>query len=207
MKAFSNLPINSNNLLEPLPSKQAVEFPLKSKVFICLSVEDSKYCLESLITSKISFEVMHYIPTTAGVQIPQKNHSITPKNTEVNLINYSRIPVGILETVKEIYNTFIEGKFEVVPPNEAQLASNYGLKLATFKNNFKILYGKPFYQIYMEKRIEYAAKLLLQGYKAVEVSKRIGYGEKSCIKFNKMFQKHFGITPKKYQMSHLGRID
>ena len=146
---------------------------------------------------------MHYIPTTADAQIPQKKHSITPKNSEVNLMNYNRIPVGILETVKEIYNTFIEGKFEVVPPNEAQLASNYGLKLATFKNNFKILYGKPFYQIYMEKRIEYAAKLLLQGYRAVEVSKRIGYGEKSCIKFNKMFQKHFGMTPKRYQMTHL----
>jgi methylphosphotriester-DNA--protein-cysteine methyltransferase len=35
----------------------------------------------------------------------------------------------------------------------------------------------------------------------------IGYGEKSAIKFNKMFQKHFGTTPKKYQMEHYGKID
>jgi AraC-like DNA-binding protein len=52
----------------------------------------------------------------------------------------------------------------------------------------------------MEKRRDYAAQLFKEGYKAVEVSKQIGYGDKSCIKFNRMFQKHFGITPKRYQM-------
>jgi YesN/AraC family two-component response regulator len=53
----------------------------------------------------------------------------------------------------------------------------------------------------MEKRRDYAAQLFKEGYKAVEVSRRIGYGDKPYIKFNKMFQKHFGMTPKKYQMS------
>ncbi len=50
--------------------------------------------------------------------------------------------------------------------------------------------------------MELAAKLLKKGYKATEVAKMVGYGEKSDIKFNKMFQKHFGITPKKYQLAN-----
>ena len=69
----------------------------------------------------------------------------------------------------------------------------------TFKAIFQKQIGKPFYQFYLDRKMEHAAALLKQGFKAYEVSKKIGYGEKSAIKFNKMFQKHFGVTPKKYQ--------
>ena len=89
-----------------------------------------------------------------------------------------------------------------IPPTERQIAAEIGIPLVKFKNEFKIAYGKPFYQLYMEKRMEYAAQLLQKGYRANKVSAMVGYGEKSAIKFSQMFQKHFGMTPKKYQMSH-----
>jgi AraC-like DNA-binding protein len=185
-------------LLESLSSKQ-------TKVVICLSVEDAKYCLENLIERGIPFEVTHYAPPMSDVKILEKKLSPITENSENNSIRYNRISVDIIETIKEIRDTFIKDTFDVAPPNEAQLATNYGLTLATFKENFKTIYGKTFYQLYMEKRMEYAAKLLKQGHKCNEVTQMIGYGEKSDIKFNKMFQKHFGITPKKYQMEHLKR--
>lgn len=71
---------------------------------------------------------------------------------------------------------------------------------AALKIYFKEYKGKPLYQFYMEEKMGYAAELLKQGYKANEVSTNIGYI--SPIKFNKMFQKHFGITPHKYRKSN-----
>lgn len=49
--------------------------------------------------------------------------------------------------------------------------------------------------------MEYAAELLEAGHRASEVSVKIGYTQP--IKFNKMFQKHFGITPKRYQINKM----
>lgn len=54
----------------------------------------------------------------------------------------------------------------------------------------------------MEARMKKSAELLIQGYNANAVSQMVGYGDKSAIKFNKMFKKFFGITPKKYQVAN-----
>ena len=48
--------------------------------------------------------------------------------------------------------------------------------------------------------MEYASELLKKGQTATYISKHLGYSHP--IKFNKMFQKHFGVTPKKFQMQH-----
>jgi AraC-like DNA-binding protein len=95
----------------------------------------------------------------------------------------------------------VEG-IERTPLKTSEIAAELGISDSSFKSQFKALYGKPFFQIYIKKRMEYAAQLLKQGYRAIKVSAMVGYGEKSCIKFNKMFQKHFGITPKKYQIQN-----
>jgi AraC-like DNA-binding protein len=104
-------------------------------------------------------------------------------------------------TVEAIYQKYLEKGIAMPPPKEDQIAAEFKIPLVRLQNSFKTTYGKPFYQLYMEKRMEYAAKLLKKGYRANKVSMMVGYAEKSCIKFNKMFQKHFGVTPKKYQMS------
>lgn len=86
-------------------------------------------------------------------------------------------------------------------PKIEEIAQTLGLSIDTLQNKTKEFFGKSVYQYSVEKRMEAAAHLLNQGHKACEVSKMVGYGEKSAIKFNKMFQKHFGITPKKFQMN------
>jgi AraC-like DNA-binding protein len=94
----------------------------------------------------------------------------------------------------------MEGTFEGFPPNVNDIAAELGISGATFKNRFIAHYGKPFYQLYIDKKMERAAMLLKEGCKATNISKMMGYSHP--IKFNKMFQKHFGITPKKYQMEN-----
>jgi AraC-like DNA-binding protein len=104
-------------------------------------------------------------------------------------------------SISDIYDKYIAKGLASTPPTQEEIAAELNISTTTFKSRFRALYGKSFYQVYMDKKMEYAAQLLRRGYRATKVSAMVGYGEKSCIKFNKMFQKHFGMTPKKYQMS------
>jgi AraC-like DNA-binding protein len=164
------------------------------------------------IGETVNWLVEHSIPfgvcflQTRVSQLPNINNE-----TQSPLLTTEKISIGasepnavrtILEKrISDVFDNYITNGLIQIPPTQEAIAAELNISLPTFKARFRALYGKSFYQVYMDKRMEHAAQLLRQGYKAVEVSTRIGYGEKSCIKFNKMFQKHFGITPKKYQIS------
>lgn len=103
------------------------------------------------------------------------------------------------KSLEIIFRKYIIKGIESIPPKIEEIASEAGLSLSQFKALFKKRYGKPFYQIYIEHKMAYAARLLREGYTSVVVSERIGYVHP--IKFNKMFQKYYGMTPYKYQKS------
>lgn len=208
-----------------IPYGESVPLPVnhssKQEVVIQVSSEFTSTLIEYMLTQHISFHLsfklspqesnVDAVPTNKYNQIEEVSiidntatSEISPPCNNALATKWRSKEISIVETV---YRKYFEKGFEQMPPTEAQIAAEFGISLAKFKSAFKVKYRKPFYQVYMDKRMEHAAKLLKNGYKAVEVSKLVGYGEKSCIKFNKMFQKYFGITPKKYQLRHIGRID
>ncbi len=85
-------------------------------------------------------------------------------------------------------------------PEMQQVANSLGLSLSIFKRVFKETYGISFYEYYLNKKMNYAAELLQKGLRGGLVSEMIGYSQP--IKFTKMFKKHFGITPKQYQLQY-----
>ncbi|HAK77678.1 MAG TPA: hypothetical protein DCM71_12385 [Runella sp.] len=187
-----------------------------STVDFVVSTECVQAVVALLLSHKISFMLTpsnHLEINKIDKELRIKNfHSeLEHENAEVTQESVEPLRMRNINTwdgiIKKIYRKYLVEGFEQVPPTEQQIAIEYNIPLNLFKNNFKAIYGKPFYQLYMDKRMEHAAKLLRNGYKAVEVSRCIGYSDSSCIKFNKMFQKHFGITPKKYQLLHIGRLD
>jgi AraC-like DNA-binding protein len=142
------------------------------------------HLITDLVKSNLIFAIS-YLPLFSS----RSSASLTTKTDREN--NFERV-----------CQKYIMSNFGQALPNIEYIAQELHLSTTTFKNRFLKKYGKPVYVFYNEKRMEHAAKLLKKGYKCNEVSQRVGYGEKSAIKFNKMFQKHFGITPKKYQMEH-----
>lgn len=170
---------------------------LPSTINFLIPTENVQTVVALLLSNSISFTLTSssYLETA-----PNASEQIEEMNTDNSIPLTPSSPQS--SSIEAIYRKYLEENIEQMPPTEAQIAAESGMTLILFKNAFKDAYGKTFYRLYMEKKMAYAKTLLLQGHKAVDVAKRIGYGEKSAIKFNKMFQKHFGATPKKFQMSH-----
>lgn len=153
----------------------------------------------------IEFLVSHSLPFQINFQpLPKQTYPVQIKEEKNGLIP-SPIQSKQSDTIIAIYEKYIAKISNQMPPSEKDIAHEFGWSLITFKNLFKAKYSKSFYQLYMEKRMEYAALLLKKGYRANKVAIEIGYGDKSAIKFNKMFQKYFGVTPKKYQLQNVSK--
>lgn len=146
-----------------------------------------------LLEQSIPFE-LYFLETDHSKQWKKNDNdiSVTPfAQTKTNPPKTNSLKTSVAE-IYERYSTEIG-----IPPSQEEIANELKISVTTFKNHFKSSYGKTFYQFQFQKKMEYAAELLKQGRKANDVSIKTGYS--SPIKFNKMFQKHFGITPHKYQ--------
>ena len=171
-----------------LPQKES------TKIMIVLNLKDFQVCCLELIRQQIAFEVKY-------------NGLTSSKPTVTDTFEAPVFSSNYVEIIKKIHDKYLQGDFSNVPPSEKEITDNHGIKPALFKSLFKKVYGQPFYQLYTTKRMERAAFLLRSGYKANEVALMIGYSASSAIKFNKMFQKYFHITPKKYQLQFYGKIN
>lgn len=180
------------------PSLPKVPTQLQA-VEVSISVDYLEDILAFLLTKKISFGMTY---KSAIVPAKPLEPDLTKERHESSNDSYSNAVHSPMRSVMEaICQKYIHDNIEQIPPKEIEISEEYHLKLSTFKRTFKSCYGKSFYQMYMDKKMEYAKKLLLQGIRAAKVSERVGYAQP--IKFNKTFQKYFGMTPKQYQTTHL----
>lgn len=169
-----------------------------STVNFILPAESAQTVVMFLLSNKISFRLI------ASDVRPIASADTEVKKTQETV---NRVPEGNsapkCPVIESIYRKYIEANIAQSPPVESAIIHEYGITATFFKNGFKSNYGKPFYQLYMEKKMEYAAELLQEGLKARQVSERLGYSQP--IKFNQIFRKHFGMTPKKYQRQKMIR--
>lgn len=170
------------------PIQQSAAAETQADICIRISGLQYKMLIDFLIDKKISFCINSYAGEAKRMDTPQRLSSKGASN---------RIPEDTRQLLEGVYLKYISTN-NSMSPNIEDIAKEIGWNPSLFKARFKAYYGKPFYQAYIEQKMKYAAELLNEGWKAVEVSEKIGYSQP--IKFNKMFQKFFGITPKKYQM-------
>lgn len=176
----------------------------ESFINIVLKTGHVNTVLPFLLTHEIPFTLSSTVETVESTDLSGKETSMEIAEPSFNKVEDSGVQQRLkLRNTKKnnplerIFRKYIIKGIESIPPNTEKIAEEAGLSLSKFKALFKKYYGKPFYQIYIEHKMAYAAKLLREGYNSVAVSERIGYVHP--IKFNKMFQKYYGMTPYKYQ--------
>ena len=181
-------------ITQPLRSLKETEASMiNSVVVIKIAPESLTKCLDYFLSQQFAFEVQF------------KREENLHKREELNVVHETTAPIfeinnGKENVAKKIYNKYINEITEVPMPGMSEIAAEFGVSVNKLKVLFLEEYGQPMYKAYMQSRMMKSAELLGRGYKASVVSKMVGYGDKSGIKLNKMFQKHFGITPKKYQI-------
>lgn len=175
-----------------------------SKISIKLKITDFKPFLDYLVINQIPFETTFQSqPQTVEqkfVENTSTNFSPVVNNTVLKSISTNSLSTkksNLANIIREIHKKYVDDNIEKIPPTEVQIAMDFNIKLSALKVGFKNTYGKSFYQCYLDRKMEYSSLLLRKGFRASEISARLGYSHP--VKFNKMFQKHFGITPKKYQ--------
>lgn len=180
------------------PNHQLLELsrktgPVESFVTICVSADNANTILPFLFKHQISFFMSS--GEFSAETVPDKK--ITAALVEEPKITNPKIKSRIEQVFQKYFN---EGA-ATIPPSLEVIAEEAGVSVSVFKSIFKKMYGTTFFHYSIEKKMEYAAELLRQGLKATQVSDKLGYVHP--IKFNKMFQKYYGMTPHKYRISQL----
>jgi AraC-like DNA-binding protein len=86
------------------------------------------------------------------------------------------------------------------PPHLSELAVNAGISETKMKHLFKQTFGDTIYNFYQNERMQEAGFLLKHaGYSVSEAGYRLGFSNLSH--FSRLFEKHFGTTPKKYTLA------
>ena len=86
------------------------------------------------------------------------------------------------------------------PPQLAALAKMAGMSETKMKQLFKQTFGDTIYNYYQNERMQEAGFLLRHaGYSVSETGYRLGFSNLSH--FSRLFEKHYGLTPKKYTLA------
>jgi AraC-like DNA-binding protein len=116
----------------------------------------------------------------------------TRDNTQHQLINNADV-----EKLLVLRNIILEDLSH--PPVLATLSKLIGMSETKMKQLFKQTFGDTIYNYYQKIRMEEAAFLLKQaGYSVSDVGHKLGFSNLSH--FSRLFEKQFGITPKKYSV-------
>lgn len=95
--------------------------------------------------------------------------------------------------VQQVYD-FILAHREGPLPSARELARRFGTNEFELKKDFRALFGRSIYQVYMQERLERALMLIRTSRMALtEVAQQSGFDDYSS--FAKAFRKHYGCTP------------
>ena len=134
------------------------------------------------------------------------------KQSKINKLKLKSTPTKH-QIVKEKWATFIQGIHNQIISNIHKeiptidtVIKEGQISLVTFKVMFKKIYGKPYYQYFLDYKLKKARALLMTGmYSVGEVSEMLGYSQP--IKLIIPFKKRFKITPGNVKRGKLYEIN
>jgi AraC-like DNA-binding protein len=207
-----------------------IKFPAKSQILYCvvgmpasylstlLNIKKPNTLIREIISGKNSFVYFE------SMNQETKNHlkQLAAINVKTGLSNfYYKIKVQQLlydlfselqkrdNTTHQLINNADVEKLLVLrniiledvstPPVLGTLSKLIGMSETKMKQLFKQTFGDTIYNYYQKTRMEEAAFLLKQaGHSVSDVGYQLGFSNLSH--FSRVFEKHFGIIPKKYSV-------
>ncbi|MEO7044636.1 MAG: AraC family transcriptional regulator, partial [Ferruginibacter sp.] len=205
-----------------------IKFPAKSQSHYCvvgmpaaklatlLNIEQPNTLIKEILSGKNAFVYFESMNQETKMHLKQ----LAEINVKTGLSNfYYKIKVQQLlydlfselqkrdNTTQQLINNADVEKLLVLrniiledistPPVLATLSKLIGMSETKMKQLFKQTFGDTIYNYYQKIRMEQAAFLLKQASLSVsDVGYQLGFSNLSH--FSRLFEKHFGITPKKY---------
>ena len=118
---------------------------------------------------------------------------LTRGNEKQNPVNKSDI-----DKLNAIRTTILADLGE--PPKLSSLSKMAGMSETKMKQLFKQTFGDTIYNYYQNERMQEAGFLLKHaGYSVSEAGYQLGFSNLSH--FSRLFEKHYGLTPKKYTLA------
>lgn len=183
-----------------------------------LQVEKPHHLLESIRNSHtyLYYETMWLEVEKVLKQLCNINaqHELSHFNYKIKVqellyLLFSKLLKRENEPVANINKADIEKIFAVrnlmladlsAPPQLSTLAKMSNLSETKMKQLFKQVFGDSIYNYYQKARMEEAAFLLKQAsFSVSDVGYELGFSNLSH--FSRLFQRHYGITPKKYTVA------
>jgi AraC-like DNA-binding protein len=176
--------------LKPTPQTDT-----RTHVVLSIDIKYLSQTVAGLMQQGIHFTI-NYSPSQVKYMDSTEAGSMTLSDEILSdgVPNTKRLFMQTIEQV--IRESILSGKTPIIE----DVAKAAGMKGSKVNAQLGEVTGKTFNQFYITKKMEYAAELLRMGYNAHKTSEKIGYTHP--IKFNKMFQKHFGITPHQYRKKY-----
>ncbi len=121
------------------------------------------------------------------------------KDTEKTYSNGSPLSADDIERIHTAKDILLE-RFED-PPSLMELAQQVSLNDYKLKVGFKVVFGTTVFGYLLQHRMATACQLLQQQQSIATVAAVVGYA--SHATFSRAFRRHFGVSPKAYQLATL----
>lgn len=188
-----NFPSHTMTTMNTAPKTRQIDD--KSHFVLSIETKDLSQTVSRLMLEGIQF-TLYYYPASE-----EKKGSVDFRSESLFTEPVSKSKPDKKQMFMELMDqTIREHILAGTTPLIEDLAKASAMNCSVVKAKFRELTDKTFYQYYVLKKMDYAAELLKAGHKATKVSEKIGY--RHPIKFNKMFQKYFGVTPHQYRKKY-----
>jgi AraC-like DNA-binding protein len=174
---------------------QTITTPSASFLYFESMMPEALQILKNIVTINMSDDLSNFlIRTKVQELLYHLFHKLSKReNTFQKMINSADV-----EKLVAARNIILEDISK--PPLLPDLANKVGMSETKLKILFNQTFGDSVYDYYQKIRMEEAAFLLKQGgYSVSETGYQLGFSNLSH--FSRLFQRHYGTTPKKYAIA------
>lgn len=180
------------SIKNPSPVLQAITTRSASFLYFESMTTDVQQILKNIVAINMNEELSNFL---VRIKVEELLYHLFHKLSKRENTLQKTVNNADAEKLLAVRNIILSDISE--PPLLPALATKVGMSETKLKLLFKQTFGDTIYNYYQKVRMEEAAFLLKQsGYSVSEVGYQLGFSNLSH--FSRLFQRHYGNTPKKY---------